>query len=389
MKALQLTAVQLSGAISLPTLLAGYYLGANYSLFAGMSLIVIGNALLLTIALLYTYIGYHYQVITVELVEKFFGERGMVVCGISLLVLMVGWSVIQYHFIGLAVYRMTGIANLSVVIALASYGVIRHGLGVFAFINKILIPCLLVVLYLAVGQIGAPVDTSLLHVNAAFSLGIILVITTAAGMVFDCPTFYRDADSALSMRISLMLLFGLVVPAMEFVGLFLAKNNALIINGNSLAAIFQQFNLIGLIFLSLSSFLSNCLNVYSATLVTMHFTKTSYSKTLLWVCMVPAGISLLNISDSLVLFLEVINGLAVIILIMVVTQRLFNGFNLNVITDIERRRHEHLLYIIIMFTLMLQCVPVLKQFGLFVTTCLSAALVMSSYYQTRKLICNN
>lgn len=393
--ALALTAVQLSGAVSLPIILAGYFVGSHYETYSGLLLIAIGNCVLLTLALIYTHMGYRYQYITVELIAKFYGERGILLCGISLLVLLLGWSVIQYHLISVALQTMFGMTQQKYILAgtfvtaLATYFAICHGLHRFALINKVLIPAILLVLLLALQQISHRAVTLPPMRELPAIIGLIMIMTTAGGLVFDCPTYYRHAQSLAALRVSLLLLFALIIPVIEVMGFYLAKYSVLALDGNSLTGLLQQFNVAGLLFLCVSSLLSNCLNIYSATLVAKHFVAISYNKVLFTFCMISACISLSHSSDSMLTYLEAINCLAGIILLMVVTERLMQGSHLNALSKRQQRRHEYLLYLTIVCVAMLQCVAGLKQYGLFITASMVSMIIMLIDCQVRRLLCVN
>src|SRR5689334_9051173 len=96
---LTLSCLQLSGALSLPVIMVGYYLGHHASLEACLGQIFVGNALLFFISLFYMNVIHQKKMVTIEFAQCLFGSRGSFICAASMAISLMGWSAIQLHLI--------------------------------------------------------------------------------------------------------------------------------------------------------------------------------------------------------------------------------------------------------------------------------------------------
>lgn len=380
---LTLTTVQLSGAISLPVLMAGYFVGSHFSMTTAIMQIVFSNILLFVCSFGYASIAFYHKETTVMLARRFFGTRGVVLCALGMLMLMLGWSIIQMQYMTLGLSALFHDNNLLTRIGSALgccmlvYITIVRGLNHFAKISRVLLPVFIVALSLtlhsAVQIVSKPILT-----NGSILAGFIIILTTSSGLLYDLPTYYRHASSLKAARLSLSLLFLIFIPGMQVLGMYLASKY-------SLSNTFESFNTFGLIFFLLSSFLSNCVNWYSAAMICQQFSNfkmKSIFTSIALICFVGA---LININDSLLPMLEIINIIGEVILCLMLVFLIFNGCSLDRISNSEAKQHTSILYLILFSLLMSRIISLPLLSDTFIATAILSIILMSIYSITRKL----
>jgi purine-cytosine permease-like protein len=311
---LDLTYIQVSGALSLPVMLIGYVLGQHFSIQESLMPIFIGNAVLCVMACLYMPVIQQHNMTTIDFATYLFGQRGALLCALGMVTSLVGWSAIQLHLSSsIFSYPMIGILIMTMVVMLVSAKEI-NGL---ANVNKLLLPALIAsLLYLLFSTTGSP---AIMKLNAPLSLqvGIVLVITAGCGIIFDLPTFYRFSQSTKSGTKSLLILFLMAYPLIEGFGVYLSR--LALGSGTDVSQFLQQFNRVSLVFLLLSGMIASCLNLYSASIIINRTTKLSYLKSLVIVSVCSGLLAFIDIQEHYALFLEIMNVCAEILGVLVLT----------------------------------------------------------------------
>lgn len=222
---MQLTAVQAGGAICLPVFVIGYALGKNYGLQSAFLAIMLGNVLLLLLALVSGAYSAEKKLSTIQCAIQCFGRRGKGFFSAAMVFSMTGWFAIQLNLMGESLQKLFPFINpfagtIAMGLVMTALGVKGlRGVGVLANIS---LP--LLVATIAFSFCG--VDFSEVAMQAAkphsFS-GISLVLACSIGAVVDLPTFFRAAKSKKDATKAVWVLFGLVIPAVEMVGVLLSS----------------------------------------------------------------------------------------------------------------------------------------------------------------------
>jgi len=144
--------------------------------------------------------------------------------------------------------------------AVSSFGI--RGLGILSQIcTPLLILTLGAALYIVSGTGAIVVSSPSLMLGS----GVSLVISTAIAAVIDLPTYFRHARTKKDGMIAAILLFGLVLPFVEGIGIYLGMH---VPNGTILDALTQGggafWSLWVAGFLLLAGWTTNNTNLYSA-----------------------------------------------------------------------------------------------------------------------------
>lgn len=333
---LQLSAIQVGGAFSLPVFMIGYFLGCHYSFKVALLQLMIGNSLLLVISLAYLRVIVIYRLITVEMGRLIFGRVGEVFASVSMLMSMLGWCVIQWQFM----------KNASVSFL--------HQQG--NFLSDIL-------------QGNLQTSTA----SLTFLVGLMMVVSVAAGLLFDLPTFYRHARSQGHGMISLVLLWMVAVLGIECFGLFAAQNHGILgwINHHRWGF---------LVFILLTGSLTNGLNVYSSGMVINRLFKIDSKRAMILVIALTGALSVYPIGDQLPILLQWMGASGEAILCVTLSSVFLKGMALESLTDRERRVNQHVYFIslFVMVVAFISPVEILK--NMVVTVAIVSIGLMCIYY---------
>jgi purine-cytosine permease-like protein len=390
---LTLTTVQLSGAISLPVLMAGYFVGSHYQTDLALIQIIVSNVILFICAYCYAAVAFQHKETTVMLAARFFGERGVVICALGMLMLMLGWSVIQLNYMTSGLTALLNLTSRSSQLALAAascfllYLSIARGLHYFAKISQLLMPIFILALGLTLYDSFNTAATSQTLPSFPIMAGFIIIMSTASGLLFDLPTYYRHAVTLKAARQSLTLLFLFIIPGMQCLGVYLAKTYSLATYANNdMTSIFKAFSASGLVFFLLSSFLSNCINWYSAATICNQFIKLRQQVVLPVIAILCFLGSMINITDYLLPLLELINIIGELILCLILVYVFFNGANLKSISLDQTQQHTNILYFILACLLATRVLPIPLAQDSFVTAALLSITLMTITCMRRKFV---
>ena len=307
---MQLSSMQISGALSLPVIMTGYYLGLHYPPLMCLLLIFGGNGLLFLLALFYLKIINHRQMVTIELAQLFMGPLGASLCAIGITINLLGWSALQIHSI---VDALGNAIKLTPCLLLIIYLLSRKQLPTLGKVTQYLLPVTLCALLLMLC-----LQTTTAHPARTLSplplhTGLSLVLMVTAGAVFDLPTFFYRAASKKQAIVSISIVFLLAIPLIEGIGVYMANHYLLASDTHWMRAFVNHFNLSSKIFLLISGCIAIALNVYSAGVVINRVTGLSYQNALVLICVVIGGIAFFDCEQFFVGYLEVINAFALLI----------------------------------------------------------------------------
>lgn len=305
---LQLSAIQMGGAFSLPVFIIGYFLGSHYRINTALFQIFIGNSILLMISLAYLRVIVRHRVITIDMARFLFGNIGNHFAGISTLISMLGWSVIQWQFI----------ANACV-----------------SFIQK-KSNFLMFVLQGDAVSIDHP---------KSFVLGLLIVFSVASGLLFDLPTFYRHARTETQGKISLSLLWMLAVLGVESLGVMAANHQGTLnfIDGHRLGFV---------VLIVITGFLTNGLNIYSAGMMINRLFHIDSIRAMVFVVGLTGVVSMVPIGTHLPVMLQLMGASAETILCVTLTTVHLKGLSLTCLTELERRENQQVFFLTMIIMLL-------------------------------------
>lgn len=309
-----LTAIQIGCVICLPTIMIGQTLSQNYGFLAALAAILLGNAILLILGLITVRMCHANRKTTMENAAEYFGELGSQFFAMAMIVSLVSWFAIQLSMMSLGVLDLFSIKEsrelwllffnigLGLVMTFATLFGIK-GIGVLANLS-------LPFLFLTLGYAAYTVDPNAVKFeNASFSFnGTSLVIALAIAFVVDLPTYYRFGRTCKDGLISMALIFVLIIPAIELVGVYLTAGHA---DGNILQVLKREnqtiWNTWVALFLILAGWTTNNLNQYSAGICLQSiFKQLTEKKALLYVGLAGTFLSCFDLLKNLELVLDII-----------------------------------------------------------------------------------
>lgn len=224
----QLASIQIGGAICLPMIMVGHVLGQTYGLFSACVAIVGGNAILLGLALLMFNMSYPHKSTTMEQASKYFGNRGILLLAFAMAFSMLGWFGIQLNVMSESLQDMLSLITektifspiwINVVLGLIITAVALYGIQGINQLANFSLP----ILILTLGYALYMQEEAQTKEQIPFSWkGISLVLAAAIAAVIDLPTYFRHATSSKDGWISLILTFGLALPVIEAIGVYLS-----------------------------------------------------------------------------------------------------------------------------------------------------------------------
>lgn len=313
----QLSAIQIGGVICMPVLMIGQSLNQHFGFSSAIIAVVLGNAILFLLGLVAAKMSVDNRKTTMENAIEYFGEEGVMLFSSAMALSLVAWFAIQLNMMTLGVMdlfslnqaggsvsRLLNIGLGVVITAVALYGV--RGISLLANVS---LPLLVATLIYAVFTIENPPALSFSVEALSLSLpAVSLIIAQAIACIIDLPTYYRHAKSLKHAYVSIIIVFGLCLPFLEVVGVYLAGSSG----DGSFLDIFKRsnsatWNLWIASFLILAGWTTNNVNLYSGVMCLETIFKNS-SEYLLVIAFGVASTSLscINLLDHLHLVLEMI-----------------------------------------------------------------------------------
>lgn len=304
-----LAAIQIGGAICLPIFVVGHTLAANYGFLSAMIAVGIGNGLLLILGLAAAHYSVKTRLTTVETAADAFGANGKKYFALILILSMMGWFSIQLDLMGLMINNMLGFDSpklMNIVLGVLITLFALRGFRGMEMLANICMPLLILTIAYAVFEASKGPSQIVLEEALTFG-GISLALAAAIGVVIDMPTFFRMAKSSKDAVTATIILFGIALPILEGVGIYLATQGA---GDNIIESLATENSSIAwkgwvVFFIILAGWTTNNTNLYSAVIslkTTLKLSRDSYGQIALGIG--ATVFSLINIQENLSHFLE-------------------------------------------------------------------------------------
>lgn len=308
---MRLAAVQMGGAVCLPIFIIGHALEKAYGLTSALFAICFGNLILMGIGIVLGLASAANRKSTAECAVDVFGVSGKSFFSLAMVISMMGWFAIQLNVMTLSMkeYLPEGseiYCNVILGIVMCLFGL--RGMKGLETLSNYSLPILVLTIGFAVFFAGdGPAENK---VSPVFTFsGISFVIGAGIGAVVDLPTFFRHSRSQKDAFIAIAILFGLGLPLLEGVGVYLSYHSfgeniveALLTNESSVA-----WSLWILLFLLLAGWTTNNANLYSAEAsMRIFFPKIGHKGSILILGIAGTFMSCMNFLENLEQFLSVV-----------------------------------------------------------------------------------
>lgn len=306
---LQLTAVQAGGAICLPVFVIGHALGKSYGMASAAMAIVLGNTLLLALAFVSGVYSAEKRLSTIQCAIACFGDQGKGGFSSAMVLSMIGWFAIQLHLMGECLNQILpssiGIASpLGMGVVMTALG--TRGLRGVEILANLSMPLLIATI--VVGLVGADKGEGMaLEPKLLTMSGLSLVLACSIGAVVDLPTFFRSAKSRKDAVIAVCVLFVLVIPSVEMVGVILSSSGEQkgfldVLMGAHASGVWELWVLC---FVLIAGWTTNSANLYSAAVsLEPVLQRVEFSKRTLLAGSVGTLLSVFPLLDGLELVLQ-------------------------------------------------------------------------------------
>lgn len=267
----QLLSIQAGGTICLPVIMIGQLVCQKFGWLAALLSVGLGNLFLLAIGYLLASLSTYRPQSTVEHAASYFGERGKLLFASFMMFSMLGWFGIQLNVMSLSceqLLNMFGIATTyhvrNVGIGIIISAVMCLGMKAMKGLSYFCAPLLgLTLLYATCFSEGSLPSVAPLTISWLGGLSLIIGANIAA--VIDLPTYFRHAKSGKDAKICILMLYGIIVPFIEIVGIYLSA----VTGGDSILDVLQKGH--GALwmmwvscFVLLSGWATNNANLYSS-----------------------------------------------------------------------------------------------------------------------------
>ncbi len=268
---LQLLSIQAAGSLCLPVIMVGQVICQKYGWVAALYSIAAGNVFLLAIGLGFAALSSLRPQTTVQHACHYFGKRGGPLFATLMILSMLGWFAIQLNVMSLSLGQLLAFGGitipplfLNITLGAVLSCIMCFGMRAMKTLSNFSAPLLaLTLLYSLFSAHGAMPGGASLAISGLG--GISLVIGSAIAAAIDLPTFFQHARSRKDALVGALLLYGLIVPCIEAVGVYLAA----VTGGHSILEVFQNGH--GLLwgiwiscFVLFSGLTTNTANLYSA-----------------------------------------------------------------------------------------------------------------------------
>lgn len=262
-----LLCIQIGGAICLPVIMVGQMLAQSYGFLPALAMILGGNLLLLAYGLFSAKMGMGSGKSTIELAVGRFGRYGPLLFGAIFLMSMLGWFAIQINVITESIVHVLPALHLSPLLCNLGLGALMTavsacGIRGLRVLSQWSLPLLVGTLAVAMFTVTGTIIPPTLPFSVA---GISLVIATAIGAVIDLPTYWRYARTHKEGLWAIAILFGIALPVIEFLGVYLGAHTG----GGTVVGMLTQgggvlWSLWVALFLLVAGWTTNNTNLYSA-----------------------------------------------------------------------------------------------------------------------------
>ena len=218
----QLLSIQAGGALCLPVIMAGQIAAQKYGWLAASIGVVLGNLLLLVIGLLLASLSTYRRQSTVEHAAFYLGNLGRLLFTFVMMLSMLGWFGIQVNVMSLSLTKLGSevpslLQNIGIGAIIGS--ILCFGMRTIKGLSYMSAPLMCLTLLYAACRAEGKVPSAALE---TWFGGITLVVGANIAAVIDLPTFLQHAKSLKDAKICIVLLYGLVVPGIECMGIYLS-----------------------------------------------------------------------------------------------------------------------------------------------------------------------
>lgn len=341
----QLSSIQIGGAICLPVIIIGQALYQTYGFTSAVVSILIGNFILLLLGLVSAKMSYEKRKTTPENAVEYFGEKGVSFFALTMSLSLLGWFAIQLNMMSLSVLdllsldtSLTATIVFNLILGALITAAALYGIKAINLLADFSLPLLIGTLTYALFTTDQP-----LHPSSSFLSfgGVSMVIAMNVAVVIDLPTYFRHAKSAKDGYISMGIIFGLALPLLEILGVYLAATSS----GGSILDVLKRsngplWNIWVALFLVLAAWTTNNLNLYSGVVCLESILKAwSDKKRTLLFGGIGTIISCFNLLNHLELVLDVMGIFIVSMGTVIITRYLILQFNRMEITQQDYRQH--------------------------------------------------
>ncbi|MFW9875569.1 MAG: hypothetical protein ACFFG0_20900 [Candidatus Thorarchaeota archaeon] len=303
----QLASVQLGGVICLPIFFVGYMLAKNYGLTSAILAIIIGNLILLLMACTVVFFSAEHRKSTAQYAVDLFGSKGKCLFTGIIVLSMIAWFAIQLNILALSLQSLlkNSLFSSNLLIGLLITLVGTKGVRALTMLASISMPVLIFTIGYAIFQVS---DSNIIVSNdtVVFS-GISMIIATAIAAIIDLPTFFRTTKGKKDSIIAVCILFGIALPLIEGVGVYLFMHNqgenfVEILMGASSSHMWKGWIAL---FLLLAGWTTNSANLYSASVsFEVIASKLSMPLRVIFIGITGTLISCFNILDNMAIVLD-------------------------------------------------------------------------------------
>ncbi len=267
----QLLSIQTGGTICLPVIMVGQIVCQKFGWLAALLSIGAGNLFLLGIGYILASLSTFRPRTTVEHAASYFGDRGRPLFASLMMLSMLGWFGIQLNVMSMSCQQlllMMGVSLspifLNIGIGALISAIMCFGMKAMKGLSYVAAPLLgFTLLYALLSSQGSVPSAEPLGFSWLGGLSLIIGANIAA--VIDLPTYFRHAKSEKSAKVCILLLYGLVVPLIEIVGVYLSA----VKGGGSILEVLQAghgalWMIWTSFFVLLSGWATNNANLYSS-----------------------------------------------------------------------------------------------------------------------------
>lgn len=342
----QLSSIQIGGAICLPVIIIGQTLSKSYGFFTASIAIILGNLLLLLLGLVAAKMSYEKNKTTMENAVDYFGEKGIFLFALSMAFSLLCWFAIQLNMMSISLLDLLSIDNenilyltgLNISLGLAITVVALWGLRAINVLANISLPLLFLTLGYALYSVSG---TKAISERIFMISGTSFVIASAILVVIDLPTYFKHSRSPRDGYISIGIIFGLVMPFLQIIGVYLADG---MVEGTILDTLKREgnpwWNLWIASFLILAGWTTNNLNLYSGVMsLELVFKRMSLEKLTFLFGGLGTFLSFFNLLNHLERVLDIMGIFISSMGAVVLTRYLLDQFTHYVINDWDHKLH--------------------------------------------------
>lgn len=304
-----LAAIQIGGAVCLPIFMVGHAMALEFGLLSAFVAVLLGNGVLLVLGLTGANFAAKTRMTTAETAAYTFGEVGRPYFALALIITLMGWFAVQLDMMGLMAGKLLGVEStkgVNIVIGLGITLASLRGYKGLETLANICLPLLMLTVAYAVFDASATPLKIPYEDEIAFG-GVTIAMAAAIGAVIDMPTFFRMAKSPKDGLVAALILFGVALPLLEGVGIYLAghgqsENLAESLTGSTPSGLWKLW--VGL-FIILAGWTTNNTNLYSAAVsLKSLFSVKSETKGQIALGVLGTALSTFNLQENLFVFLE-------------------------------------------------------------------------------------